>query len=196
MFLISGGRLPTRGSKEAMGYDVYPRAIVDVACFDEKLFYTRKSLFDFTEPEKSHPFYSRIVEASLPNIGVSWGYRLEPGEIIHVGIGFVAELPNDRIYTVRSRSGLASRHGLIVLNCDIPVDSDYRAEANAMLTVLHGYPHLVIHSSMRIAQIVFERRYAPRLTIVNSFEDIGRTKRGQNGFGSTGLFDSSSPLPP
>jgi len=83
---------------------------------------------------------------------------------------------------VRPRSGLASRHGVTVLNAPGTIDSDYRGEIQVLL-VNHGEAPFVVDRGMRIAQLVI----APVATVEwDVAEQLPVTVRGDGGFGHTG----------
>jgi len=83
---------------------------------------------------------------------------------------------------VRPRSGLAMRSGLTCLNSPGTIDSDYRGEICVILVNLGDAP-FSIRRGDRIAQLVF----APVARGVwREVDDLGRTPRGEGGFGHTG----------
>jgi dUTP pyrophosphatase len=107
---------------------------------------------------------------------------LLPGERAGVGTGIRVELPAGYEAQVRPRSGLAIRHGVTVLNAPGTIDSDYRGEVRVLLINLGKDPFSIVAGD-RIAQLVV----AP-VTRVEWSEDesLGKTERGEGGFGSTG----------
>lgn len=115
--------------------------------------------------------------------------RLSPGQRATVPTGIALEMPNDIAGLVLSRSGLASKHGVFVLNAPGLVDPNYRGEIKVVLQNL-GETEILITSGTRIAQILFT-------TVVHwtgwpfSIREVDRdlvsTARGDNGFGSTGI---------
>jgi dUTP pyrophosphatase len=84
---------------------------------------------------------------------------------------------------VRVRSGLATKHGVVVPNAPGTIDSDYRGELKVALLNLSRDPFEVTHG-MRIAQLVIAPIVRAEFRIV---EELGQTLRGSGGFGSTGL---------
>lgn len=107
------------------------------------------------------------LQAGVPTL-IPTGVRL------NIPIGYEAQ--------VRSRSGLALKHGVIVLNSPGTIDSDYRGEVGVILfstkeQVVEIQPNAVI------AQLVFARVEYPSLFKVKKI-DID-TDRGEGGFGST-----------
>lgn len=92
---------------------------------------------------------------------------------------------------VRPRSGLAAKHGVTVVNSPGTIDCDYRGEVKVILQLLgirHDHPlsterTLEIKRGDRIAQLVVKP--APQVTITE-VDELDDTKRGEDGFGSTG----------
>ena len=107
---------------------------------------------------------------------------LSPGQRALVPTGLTIALPPGYEAQVRPRSGLASKHGVTVLNSPGTVDADYRGEIGVLL-INHGEAPFPIRRGERIAQMVI----APvvRVELVPS-AGLSATKRGSGGFGSTG----------
>ena len=99
-----------------------------------------------------------------------------------VPTGLVFELPPGFEAQVRPRSGLASKHGVTVLNSPGTIDADYRGEVKVLL-INHGDQVFRIARGDRIAQVVIARVCAAE--IAEALE-LSETGRGQGGFGSTG----------
>lgn len=101
--------------------------------------------------------------------------------IVKTGIGI--ELPEGFEGQVRSRSGLAGKHGIMVLNSPGTIDADYRGEIKVILYNT-GKEAFVVKRGMKIAQLVI----APVAKLVWQKQDaMQKTKRGDGGFGSTGV---------
>jgi dUTP pyrophosphatase len=100
-----------------------------------------------------------------------------------VPTGIAIELPPGTEAQVRPRSGLASRHGVTVLNAPGTIDEGYRGEVGVIL-INHGSAPFEIAAGARIAQLVVQRRLV-ELAVVE-VEDLTATARGAGGFGSTG----------
>lgn len=108
---------------------------------------------------------------------------LHPGERAVVPTGIVLEIPNGYEGQVRPRSGLAAKHGVAVLNSPGTIDSDYRGEVKVIL-INHGDKPFIIMHGDRIAQLVVAPVVGCRFV---SAKEISPTKRGEQGFGSTGV---------
>jgi dUTP pyrophosphatase len=108
---------------------------------------------------------------------------LKPGRRVLVRTGISIELPEGFEAQVRSRSGLALKNGVVVLNSPGTIDTDYRGEIKVILANF-GEEDFVITSDMRIAQIVIARFEQFEFVAVQS---LSGTLRGGGGFGSTGI---------
>lgn len=108
---------------------------------------------------------------------------LKPGERILVPTGLFLELPTGFMAQVCPRSGLAIKHGVTVLNAPGIIDSDYRGEVKVILVNL-GQEEYSIKKDDRIAQLIFLPCFQGRLIEI---EELSKTKRGEAGFGSTGV---------
>lgn len=92
--------------------------------------------------------------------------------------------PQDISYEIqiRSRSGLAFKHGVTVLNSPGTIDADYRGEVKVLL-INHGTKDFWVEPGMRIAQMVVSQL---ETTFLEQVEELSGTDRGSGGFGSTG----------
>jgi dUTP pyrophosphatase len=107
---------------------------------------------------------------------------ISPGERIGIHTGLAMELPVGFEGQVRPRSGLASKHGITVVNAPGTIDSDYRGEIIVLLVNL-GQAIYVIKPGERVAQLVI----APVCQAhIEEVSDLSATARGQGGFGHTG----------
>ncbi|MBT2512134.1 dUTP diphosphatase [Arthrobacter sp. ISL-30] len=114
---------------------------------------------------------------------------LEPGERKLVPTGVSIALPNGFVALIHPRSGLATKHGLTIVNAPGTVDAGYRGEiAVTLLNTDRQYP-IELKRGDRIAQMVIQRvEYAQFVPV----EELSGSVRGSGGFGSTGGF--SAPL--
>jgi dUTP pyrophosphatase len=107
---------------------------------------------------------------------------LAPGECQLIPCGFAIALPEGFEAQVRPRSGLASKHGVTVLNAPGTIDCDYRGEVKALL-INHGREPFTITTGMRVAQLVIAPVARVTWTVSDALSD---TSRGAGGFGHTG----------
>ena len=109
---------------------------------------------------------------------------LEPGAIVMIPTGIAIALPQGFECQVRSRSGLAAKHGIFALNAPGTIDSDYRGEIKVILAN-SGKASYAIQPGERIAQLVIARHETVQWELVDSLDE---TERGIGGFGSTGTL--------
>lgn len=121
---------------------------------------------------------------------------LRPGQIQLIPTGIFLCFPDSVFAMVCSRSGLALKNGVFVLNSPGIIDSDYRGEIGVILANF-GNEDFEVHHGMRIAQLIFFNVYNFDLDFVATVHDK-ETKflfeddldknllREDGGFGSTG----------
>ena len=118
------------------------------------------------------------LQAAIENSEV-----IKSGEIKLIKTGISIALEKGFEAQVRSRSGLALKNGIAVLNSPGTIDSDYRGEICVIL-INHSKQDFIINRGMRIAQMVIARHEMPEILEV---VDLDETARGKSGFGSTGV---------
>ena len=84
---------------------------------------------------------------------------------------------------IRPRSGLSYKHGLLILNSPGTIDSGYRGEIKIVIKNAMS-DAFKINKGTRIAQIAI--RQVPNITFLEK-DSLDDTKRGDGGFGSTGI---------
>ncbi len=100
-----------------------------------------------------------------------------------VKIGICLSLEVGYELQVRTRSGLALNHQVIVLNSPGTVDNDYRGEIKVILANLSD-KDFKVQVGDRIAQGVVQKTYKAEFI---ECERLDETSRGSGGFGSTGV---------
>lgn len=107
---------------------------------------------------------------------------IKPGETKLIKTGIKAAIPNGYMGMVCSRSGLALKNSVFVLNAPGIVDSDYRGEWGV---ILHnaGKEDFYVNVGDRVAQMIIVQTPRVHYTKV---ETLDETARGEGGFGSTG----------
>lgn len=113
------------------------------------------------------------------------------GDRKRVSIGVHLELPPCTVGMIRDRSGLAHFHGITVLGGII--DSSYRGIVSVILYNT-GVKPFEINEGDRIAQLVILPMLTPILEIVTGTWEMGESVRAGNGFGSTGVQTSETPI--
>ncbi|MCQ2966146.1 MAG: dUTP diphosphatase [Alphaproteobacteria bacterium] len=130
------------------------------------------------------PFYATPLSAGMDlYAAISEPIVLEKGKTKVIPTGISIALPAGLEAQIRSRSGLSSKNGVIVLNAPGTIDADYRGEIGVILHNL-GEQDFTITRGMKIAQMVV----APVVQISwQETENLSETQRGTGGFGSTGV---------
>lgn len=108
---------------------------------------------------------------------------LKPQERILVKTGLYIQLEKTFEAQVRPRSGLALKKGITVLNSPGTIDADYRGEIGVILINLSN-ENFSIESGDRIAQLVISKHETIKWSVTETLKD---SKRGNKGFGSTGI---------
>lgn len=104
------------------------------------------------------------------------------GERRDVGTGIALAIPCGFAGLVQARSGLAFKHGLMVVNAPGLIDSGYRGEVRVCL-YNSGVDPFAVAVGDRIAQLVIQQVESPEFEVI---DDLDSTHRGEGGFGSTG----------
>ena len=101
--------------------------------------------------------------------------------VIPTGIAIGLDDPHYAAF-IHSRSGLAIKHGIGLLNSVGVIDSDYRGEV-CVGVIKQTEESYTIQPFERIAQMVIKPVELPEIIEV---EELDETDRGAGGFGSTG----------
>ena len=111
---------------------------------------------------------------------------LQPGERRLVPTGVAIALPDGFVALIHPRSGLATKHGLTIVNAPGTVDAGYRGEISVTLLNTDASQAIELRRGDRIAQMVIQRVEHAQFIPVNELSD---SVRGTGGFGSTGGFN-------
>ena len=107
---------------------------------------------------------------------------LQPMERKLIPSGIAIAVPHGYEAQVRARSGLSSKHGITLVNGVGTIDADYRGEVGVLIINL-GQEAFAVEPGMRIAQVIIAQYERVQWQEVPELE---QTKRGLDGFGSTG----------
>ena len=113
---------------------------------------------------------------------------LKPGQIKIISTGIKIMIPEGFEGQIRPRSGLALKYGITVLNTPGTIDSDYRGIVKVILINL-GEKDFIIQRGDRIAQLVIQKVFSPDFKLVKT---LNNTKRGEGGFGHSGIKTQNS----
>lgn len=109
---------------------------------------------------------------------------IDPDTVSMVDTGIKVAIPDGYVGMVVSRSGLAYRERVVVLNSPGIIDSDYRGVVSVLIWNTHKSNSFHINRGDRIAQLLIVPVEQVGFEEYNSLE---ATERGSGGFGSTGV---------
>ena len=101
-----------------------------------------------------------------------------------ISLAFTFAFPKGFYGKIFPRSGLFKEH---LITCDAGVlDSDFRGIVQVLMMNHHPKKTFTIRTGDRIPQCVFMKKYNVEFEKVSDMALLGNTKRGTDGFGSTG----------
>lgn len=127
-------------------------------------------------PQRAHPGDAGADLFSVEEVMIPAGERRD------VGTGLALAIPLGYAGFVQPRSGLAFRHGIMVVNSPGLIDAGYRGEVRVSLYNSGGEP-FPVRVGERIAQLVVQRVEEPTFSAA---AELLETVRGDGGFGSSG----------
>jgi dUTP pyrophosphatase len=128
------------------------------------------------------PAYAHPGDAGADLVSTE-ALRLEPGQRALVGTGVRIALPDGYVAFVVPRSGLATKHGITIVNSPGTVDAGYRGELKVTLLNTDADEAYDIGVGDRIAQLIVMPVSRANFIPVPQLPD---SIRGDGGFGSTG----------
>lgn len=150
-----------------------------------------KKLENYPEEIESLPQYADSGCSGF-DIRSAIDFEISEGQTILVPTGFCLQIPKGYELQIRSRSGLAAKEGIFVLNGVGTVDSSYVGQIQVILhkvfapftNTKSGKKTISFKRGDRIAQGVFCPVYHGMFNVV---EELDKTERNDGGFGSTGI---------
>jgi dUTP pyrophosphatase len=130
----------------------------------------------------SVPAYAHPGDAGA-DLTAAESVELLPGERATVGTGVSIALPDGYVAFVVPRSGLASKHGITIVNSPGTVDAGYRGEIRVTLLNTDSSVAYSVAVGDRIAQLIVMPVSRARFIPV---QKLPGSDRGDKGFGSTG----------
>lgn len=128
------------------------------------------------------PSYAHPGDAGADLVSAE-ALRLEPGQRALVATGVRIALPEGYVAFVVPRSGLATRHGITIVNSPGTVDAGYRGELKVTLLNTDATEAYEIGVGDRIAQLIVMPVSRANFIPV---DHLPESVRGDGGFGSTG----------
>lgn len=110
---------------------------------------------------------------------------IKAGDTVNIPLGFKVDTGKATVgMLLMMRSGLAGKHGLMLMNSVGLIDSDFRGECIAAIwNTGTKDKEFIINPLERIGQVIFVEDVCTELVEVEHLSD---TERGTGGFGSTG----------
>ena len=134
------------------------------------------------DPEAPAPEYAQAGDAGC-DLTSRISSVLDPGKRALLPTGIAVSIPEGFAGFIQPRSGLASLHGVTIVNTPGLIDSHYRGELKVILVNLDRSEPFTVSRGDKICQLVIQKVEQARFTEV---EKLDATERGSGGFGSTG----------
>ncbi len=136
------------------------------------------------DPDLPLPGYARPGDAGL-DLYARIDVTLAPGERALIPTGIAIALPPGYAAFGHPRSGLATRHGITLVNAPGTVDSGYRGEIQVNLINHDPRETFQVRRGDRIAQLVVQR--VEQISWIET-DSLPESARGETGHGATGGF--------
>ena len=127
-------------------------------------------------PERAYPGDAGVDLAACEPV------TLAPGERALVPTGLAVAIPDGYAGFVQPRSGLATRHGVTIVNAPGLIDSGYRGEIQVVLLNTDKEATFSAEAGERIAQLVILP--VPEV-VFREVDELPSSERGVRGFGSS-----------
>jgi dUTP pyrophosphatase len=137
------------------------------------------------DPDLEAPSYAHPGDAGA-DLRAREDVVLMQGERKLVPTGVAIALPDGFVALIHPRSGLATKHGLTIVNAPGTVDAGYRGEISVTLLNTDSSQPIELRRGDRIAQMVIQRVEHAQFIPVS---ELSGSVRGTGGFGSTGGFN-------
>ena len=113
----------------------------------------------------------------------NYDIEIRPHTTVKIDTGLSMAIPVGYFGAIYAISGLATKLGLRPANCVGVIDADYRGP---VIVALHNDSDIdqIVPAGSRIAQMIISPVPTIEYKIV---EELDETKRGEGGFGSTGI---------
>jgi len=139
------------------------------------------------DPDLPVPAYAHPGDAGA-DLYAREGAVISPGERVLLPTGVAIALPQGYAAFTHPRSGLASRHGVTLVNAPGTIDAGYRGEIYVNVVNLDPREPFVIRRGDRIAQLVVQQVATVRFDVLDS---LPASVRGDTGHGASGGFGAS-----
>ena len=156
-------------------FDLESQSIVD----------TKVPLRFINDSENENPEYAYQSDSGF-DLRSSEDIWIHPNDRNLIPTGMRFDIPEGYEIQVRSKSGLALNHGLMVLNSPGTVDSGYQGEIKVIMFNTTNQK-VKIEKGQKVAQAVLCPVVSGKWVDLIRVNNINDKDRNSNGFGSTGL---------
>ena len=146
---------------------------------------TKVPLRFINDSENENPEYAYQSDSGF-DLRSSENIWIHPNDRNLIPTGMRFDIPEGYEIQVRSKSGLALNHGLMVLNSPGTVDSGYQGEIKVIMFNTTN-EKVKIEKGQKMAQAVLCPVVSGKWVDLIRVENINDKDRNSNGFGSTGL---------
>ena len=129
--------------------------------------------------------YQASADAAGYDVFAAETVTVMPKSSASISLSMIWSIPSGFYGKLFTRSGIFKEH-LVTFESSV-IDSDYRGEFSALLFNHHLEKTFIARESDRTAQVVFMEKFTVNFQRVTDKHFLGITKRGIDGFGSTGL---------
>jgi len=140
------------------------------------------------DPAMPVPSYAHLGDAGA-DLPSRVDVTLAPGQRALVPTGLAIALPDGYAAFTHPRSGLATRHGITILNAPGTIDAGYRGEILVNLVNLDPAEPFAVKRGDRIAQLVIQQVAQAQFVEEDSLPD---SSRGETGHGASGGFGAAT----
>ncbi len=132
------------------------------------------------------PIYAHVGDSGFDiRASIKESITLKPMERKLISTGLSFELSPNTELQIRPRSGMALKHGITVLNTPGTVDEGYRGDVGVIIINLSNEKY-IINDGDKIAQGVIMNVIGQNMSELVNSDELSKTIRGEDGFGSTG----------
>jgi dUTP pyrophosphatase len=151
-----------------------------------RILYSRRPLQYQTHGSAGFDLMAHAIHSGGVDYNIEDPFILHPNQRILIKTGLAFGIEEGYEVQIRSRSGLALKNGVMVLNSPGTIDSDYRGEIGVVLLNTDSFKNFQIAFGDRICQAVVSKLDICQFDLV-SIDDLEETDRSSGGFGSTGI---------
>ncbi len=166
--------------EERLGFSIFDLENALTEALHKRPLYYNKLHEDAVEPSYAYDTDSGFDLHSVEEI------HFNPFERKLVPTGLSFDIPEGFEIQVRTKSGLAIKQGLIVLNSPGTIDQGYTGEVKVILMNMNNFA-TTVDKGQKVAQgVLCPVEMGKKVSLILS-DEINEKERGSNGFGSTGI---------